>query len=288
MAIIPLAHLRNLTLIFSIHFVYSSSLHSDCPKCFYLTFKISWFRCGQRLYINLVLCSWSVLIYSSVPILFVKLILLKNSGFSEGKFHNLDLSVVFSCLESGQTFLARKGIGDVFILDHVIFTYLFKVMSACLFIYQCLSLCDYWVICGIILEIMWTSCSPIVSHPVFFIPWSSPASVITLMIAKWWLKNFVILLHLLGGIPLYSLLPSPPFIISLWSLDSFLLVYYVIVNILFLCPNSPIFIEGEPPQTCFCVFLIRSLNALSACVLWHKCILTALGISHFSKELCCF
>lgn len=186
-----------------------------------------------------------------------------------------------------------KGHSVNFILDHVRFTHLFKVMSACLFIYQCLSLCDYWVICGIILEIMWTSYSLVVSHPVFFIPWwSSPASVTTLMTAKWWLKNSIIPFTFISRYSFImrrsSLLPSPPLLYhyGLWIL--FCSVYYVIINILFLYPNSPIFSEGEPFQICFCVFLIRSLNALSAFVLWHNCMLTALGIRHFSKELCFF
>lgn len=132
---------------------------------------------------------------------------LKNPGLSETMFHNLDLSIVSLWLDSDQTFLARKGIDDVLYillqsyqeshnvtstLDGVRFNHLFQVMSASLSIISMpFPLCDYWVVCGIIL---WYHVNILFPNSLslhgFYPWWSSPASVITLMIAKWWSKKF--------------------------------------------------------------------------------------------------
>lgn len=160
---------------------------------------------------------------------------------------------------SGQTFIFGKKrhrwcfVHSVAVIPKVTVLISFLIMLGLLIClklcYVCLSLhisvpFPLWLLSksGIILEIMWTSYSPVVSHPVFFIPWwSSPASVITLMIAKWWLKNSVIPFTFISRYSFImrrgSLLPSPPLLYhyGLWIL--FCSVYYVIINILFFIPK---------------------------------------------------
>lgn len=101
------------------------------------------------------------------------------------------------------------------ILDDDRFNHLFKVMSACLFITRMsFLLCDYWVICGIILWDHGNILFPNSFHPIVF----NPLTILTCiscyindckMVIE---KILLFLLHLLVGILQWggSLLLFPP------------------------------------------------------------------------------
>lgn len=133
-------------------------------------------------------------------------------------------------------------------------------------------LCDYWVICEIILEVMWTSYSPVIFYPMFFSSWwSLPTPVITLMILQWRFKASVISFKFVSRYFFIMRFPAAlfSFCISLWSLDSFKSPLCIIIIIIFHTQLSLIWPEGRegPFQTCFCVFSIFSPNALTTSLL---------------------
>lgn len=182
---------------------------------------------------------------------------------------------------SGQTFLARKGTDDVlYILLQSVKSPMMSVpflMTLGLII--CLMsvsvpfpLCDYWVICEMILEGMWTSYPPVIFYPMCFSSWwSLSAPVITLMILKWWFKNSFISFKFVSRYSFIVRFPAVlfPFRISLWSLDSFKSVLCIMIILIFHIQLTLIWSEGRegPFQTSFCVFSVFPPNALTTSLL---------------------